>query len=154
MSLFRKDVAMTHARHQKDFDLNHLLHPASAFRTPMEVVADPDMTVQEKRAILASWASDACAVEATPELRQPTPTTFVRFDEIMDALRQLDGQAASQPSYAKLIDRAQRWKDLFYSEARPARFAPAASKQKRPRRAKWRHPSRRGDVGDDEPAPV
>ena len=38
----------------------------------MDVVNDPDMTVQEKRAILASWASDACAVEAAPDLRRPT----------------------------------------------------------------------------------
>ena len=57
---------------RKDFESNRLLHPAGAFRTPMEVVNDPDMTVQEKRAILASWASDACAVEAAPDLRQPT----------------------------------------------------------------------------------
>ena len=55
---------MTETANRKDFELDRLLHPAGAFRTPMEVVADPDMTVQEKRAILASWASDACAVEA------------------------------------------------------------------------------------------
>ena len=38
---------------RKDFDLDRLLHPAGAFRTPMDVVNDPDMTTQEKRAILA-----------------------------------------------------------------------------------------------------
>jgi hypothetical protein len=67
---------MTQTGNRKDFDLDCLLHPAGAFRTPMEVVNDPDMTVQEKRAILASWASDACAVEAAPDLRQP-PTAPV-----------------------------------------------------------------------------
>jgi hypothetical protein len=61
---------MTETANRKDFELDHLLHPAQAFRTPMDVVADPDMTVQEKRAILASWASDACAVEAAPDLRR------------------------------------------------------------------------------------
>ena len=51
------------------FDLDALLHPAKAFAHPMNVVRDPDLTLNEKRAILASWASDACAVEAAPELR-------------------------------------------------------------------------------------
>ncbi len=31
-----------------------LLHPASAFGHPSEVVDDPDLTINEKRAILAS----------------------------------------------------------------------------------------------------
>jgi len=45
------------------FNLDDLLHPAHAFTHPSEVVNDPDLTVNEKRAILASWASDACATE-------------------------------------------------------------------------------------------
>lgn len=53
------------------FDLNELLHPADAFERPSEVLHDPDLTLNEKRAILASWASDACAVEAAPDLRAP-----------------------------------------------------------------------------------
>jgi hypothetical protein len=100
---------------RKDFDLNRLLHPAGAFRTPLEVVNDPDMTTQEKRAILASWASDACAVEAAPDLRQPTSSP-VRFDDIMDALKRLDGEAAEKPTYSKFINRARRWKDLYRSD--------------------------------------
>jgi hypothetical protein len=52
-----------------EFDLDTLLHPASAFAHPMDIVRDADLTLNEKRAILASWASDACAVEAAPELR-------------------------------------------------------------------------------------
>jgi hypothetical protein len=101
---------------RKDFDLDRLLHPAGAFRTPMEVVNDPDMTVQEKRAILASWASDACAVEASPDLRQPPSAPVIRFDDIMDALKHLDGEAADKPTYGKLINRARRWKDLYRSD--------------------------------------
>jgi hypothetical protein len=42
--------------------------------------------------ILASWASDACAVEAATELRAPAPGKHVRFDDIIDALRSLDRQ--------------------------------------------------------------
>jgi hypothetical protein len=56
----------------------------------MDVVRDPDLTLNEKRAILASWASDACAVEAAPELRAPASSTLVAWDDIMDALRTLD----------------------------------------------------------------
>ena len=48
------------------------------------MVDDPDLTLNEKRAILASWASDACAIEAAPELRVG-PKAPVRFDDIMDA---------------------------------------------------------------------
>ena len=69
--------------------------------------------MQEKRAILASWASDACAVEAAPELRRPAEAPVVRFDDIMDALKRLDGEVAGKPEYGKFINRARRWKDLY-----------------------------------------
>jgi hypothetical protein len=76
------------------FDLDDLLHPAQAFEHPRNVVADPDLTVNEKRAILASWASDACAVEAAPALRfAPGSREPVSVDEILEALRDLDRQA-------------------------------------------------------------
>jgi hypothetical protein len=74
------------------FELDELLHPARAFDQPSDVVNDPDLTLNEKRAILASWASDACAVEAAPALRQGRKAP-VRFDDIMEALRHLDKQA-------------------------------------------------------------
>ena len=57
----------------------------------MNWLNDPDLTVQEKRAILSSWASDACAVEEMPTLRQPPGAKRpVSFDKIVDALRSLD----------------------------------------------------------------
>jgi hypothetical protein len=75
------------------FDLDALLHPAGAFTHPAEVVRDPDLTFNEKRAILASSASDACAVEAVPDLRcAPDAGRTVTFDDVMDALRELDRQ--------------------------------------------------------------
>lgn len=77
----------------RDFDLDQLLHPARAFGHPSEVVADPDLTLNEKRAILASWASDACALEAAPDLRETPSGLQVRFDDIMEALRSLDRDA-------------------------------------------------------------
>ncbi len=86
------------------FDLRSLLHPAGAFSHPTQVVADPDLTLNEKRAILASWASDACAVEATPDLRQPPHGPLVKFDDIMEALRKLDGEAAKTTNYGKQMN--------------------------------------------------
>ena len=89
------------------FDLDALLHPAKAFAHPMDVMRDHDLTLNEKRAILASWASDACAVEAAPDLRPNGSGSFVRWDEIMDALRALDreteAQAKAPPHYKQVL---------------------------------------------------
>jgi hypothetical protein len=75
-------------------DLDSLLHPSRAFEHPSQVVNDPDLTLNEKRAILASWASDACAIEAAPSLRcAPGGKRPVPFDDVMEALRTLDKQA-------------------------------------------------------------
>jgi len=91
------------------FDLDDLLHPAQAFLHPSEVVRDPDLTLNEKRAILASWASDACAIEATPALRQTPGGTAVSFDDVMDALRELDKEAQDgQPRHWKRVVRRGR----------------------------------------------
>jgi hypothetical protein len=79
------------------FDFDALLHPAQAFDHPADVVDDPDLTLSEKRAILSSWASDACAVEAVPALRRPPGAQPVMFDDVIDALKALDRQA--QPAY-------------------------------------------------------
>jgi len=85
-------------------DLDDLLHPAQAFEHPSSVVNDPDLTLNEKRAILASWASDACAVEAAPELRSAPHGSTVRFDDIMEALRSLDKQANGD-KYRRVLHR-------------------------------------------------
>jgi len=96
-------------RPRANFDLDELLHPAQAFEHPSEVVNDPDLTLNEKRAILASWASDACAIEAAPELRSSPSGVPVRFDDIMDALRTLDRMADRYgkplPHYKRVLDK-------------------------------------------------
>ena len=90
------------------FDFQALLHPAGAFSHPIDVVRDPDLTLSEKRAILASWASDACAVESAPALRiAPAGSKPVTFDDVMDALRALDEQAEEygkrKPHYRRVL---------------------------------------------------
>jgi hypothetical protein len=89
-------------------DLNDLLHPAQAFSHPSDVVNDPDLTLNEKRAILASWASDACAVDSAPALRwPPNGARPIGFDEVMDALRALDKAAAGTDNdrYRRIVRR-------------------------------------------------
>ena len=66
-------------------------HPRSPIHYPHQVVSDPDIAPEEKRAILSAWASDAHAVESLPALRHLPGTPFpVTFSSIMDARRQLD----------------------------------------------------------------
>lgn len=73
--------------------LDHVLDPAHFFDSPANVLAAPDLDLQEKRAILSSWASDACAVKSMSVLRKPPGARRpITFDEIMNALRTLDGE--------------------------------------------------------------
>ena len=81
------------APHTDDLAIDRLLSPARYYRHPVDVLSDAALGLQEKRAILSSWASDACAVEAAPDLRANASGRVVRWDEIMDALRILDTQA-------------------------------------------------------------
>ena len=64
-----------------------LLHPADAFAHPMDVVDDCDLTSYEKRAILSSWAADACAVPGPSR-----PATVVSFDDILYALQLVESE--------------------------------------------------------------
>ncbi|WP_162820772.1 hypothetical protein [Microvirga calopogonii] len=64
------------------------------FRAPQQVLMHPGLGVGAKRAILASWVSDACAVENLPNWRKlPGTGALVALDDILDALRALDGGA-------------------------------------------------------------
>ncbi|MDR6817454.1 hypothetical protein J2X76_002630 [Neorhizobium sp. 2083] len=69
----------------------HLLHPAKHFDHPRDVLAADDIGNDEKRAILASWASDIFAIESIPALRlYPGADKAVSYDEIIEALKTLD----------------------------------------------------------------
>src|ERR1041385_6434772 len=64
---------------------------APRFALPHEVIEDPSLSLAEKRAILAEWASDRWAVESRPTLRWLSGTAFpVTFSSIVDARRELD----------------------------------------------------------------
>ena len=72
--------------------LDHLFHPAQAFQHRSAIIADHDLTLNEKRAILAAWASDACATAASPALRS-NGSVAVPIDDIFEALSELDRHA-------------------------------------------------------------
>jgi len=66
--------------------------PIVLFRNPGQVLAHPALASSEKRALLASWASDACAVENLPNWRKlPETGALVPLDDILEALQALDG---------------------------------------------------------------
>jgi hypothetical protein len=80
------------------YDLNAILHPGSVFDSPKDVLADPALSRAEKRAILASWASDAAAVNSCPSLRAvPGTRRMVSIDEILEALSSLDHRPNNPP---------------------------------------------------------
>lgn len=73
--------------------VSHLLHPTSHFEHPKDVLRAAHLSQQEKRAILASWASDQYAVEAIPALRHyPGTTGAVTLADVMAALKSLDAE--------------------------------------------------------------
>jgi hypothetical protein len=55
-----------------------------------EVLRNPALGADEKRALLASWASDAHAVEDAPSLRRIDDGTVLHIDDILEALKGLD----------------------------------------------------------------
>lgn len=81
----------TEMRDPGHHQLDLLFHPGRRYERPADVLADPELSLDERRAILSSWASDACAVDSAPALRRPPfAPAPVCFDEVMDALQELD----------------------------------------------------------------
>lgn len=74
----------------------HLLHPAMQFDHPRDVLMADNISKDEKRAILASWASDMCAIESMPAWRRhPGTEQIVSYDEVLATLKALDGDDQS-----------------------------------------------------------
>jgi hypothetical protein len=81
---------VSHTDHRAVEGLSSL---TSVFMHPDEVVADLGLTLAEKREILASWASDVRAVPNKPAWRQLDNGSVIHIDEVLKALRSLDGDA-------------------------------------------------------------
>jgi hypothetical protein len=63
---------------------------ATIYTHPDDVSNDPKLTLAEKREILASWISDARAVENAPVLRRLDSGAVVEVDVILRVLASLD----------------------------------------------------------------
>ncbi len=97
-----------HGRQTTDISLfNNISHPelapaessqrlATGFMHPDEVVGNLQLTHAEKREILASWASDMRAVPDVPALRQLDDGAVVRIDDVLQALKSLNEDEASE----------------------------------------------------------
>jgi hypothetical protein len=94
-------------------DLNAILHPGSVYDHPRDVVADPTLSIAEKRAILVSWASDAASVTSNPALRElPGSDKIVTIDEVLEALATLDHHPKGPPGGTSVRTRSISRTDL------------------------------------------
>ena len=79
--------------------IERLLRPAVGFSHPRDVLKDPDLDLAEKRAVLASWASDASSVREEPSLRwllgSPNPVPLAEVREALAKLDLWEGAASS-----------------------------------------------------------
>lgn len=67
------------------------LRLAVGFQHPRDVLKDPELDLADKRAILASWLSDASAVQDQPHLRWLLGTAEpIAAADIREALARLD----------------------------------------------------------------
>ena len=115
-----------------------LVAPGDVFRHPREVLAHPLLSRADKRAILASWASDACALENAPAMRCLTGCRAepVPVDAVLAALGTLDRGPSPAPAPPP-IRRA--------SARRPRRLASLY---------RFPCPGRRNDDDDPPPCPA
>jgi hypothetical protein len=91
-------MRLTTAFDDNFFDLNALLFPSTILGHPRDVLTHPSLSVSEKRAILASWASDASAIASRPSLRVPAGIRApIGIDDILEALCELDGGPRHPP---------------------------------------------------------
>ena len=71
--------------------------PLSRLTHPFDVARHPTLEPEVKRAILASWTSDASAVPDQPALRRPADIGKpVPLDDVLAALRVLDRDGQSR----------------------------------------------------------
>jgi hypothetical protein len=79
-------------------NIEPFFHPVSHYNAPQDVLNDAKLSTDEKRVTLSSWASDMYVVESHPALREiPGIPHRLRLDDILAALKQLDGEDDPPP---------------------------------------------------------
>jgi len=87
-------AAWTDATHQGKL-LDALLHPASVFARPADVLTHPALNHRERLMILNAWARDALGVESVAPGLAEQLAAGARLDEVLEALQQCDPSAAA-----------------------------------------------------------
>ena len=83
-------IDATHGRPGPEVPSQGVFGAPTLLAQPGEVANDPHLTLDEKRALLAWWLSDAHAVPNAPVWRQLDDGAFVRAEDVLEALRSLD----------------------------------------------------------------
>jgi hypothetical protein len=86
---WRKQMSISHLDHSDALGVVHVVK--RPYVDPIDVANDHGMTPQEKREVLADWASDRRAVLDHPPLRRLDSGHLVEIDAVLDALKRLDG---------------------------------------------------------------
>src|SRR6185437_6244594 len=110
-------------------------HPVSHYESPDGVLNDPELSTDEKRVILSSWASDMYVVESHPALREiPGIPHRLRLDDILAALKQLDDENDPPPrgGLAMRLPRFSKLERTASDESQPSIDGRAATRQCRP----------------------
>jgi hypothetical protein len=102
-----------------------LSHGAAIYTHPDDVASDPRLTLAEKRAVLASWISDARAVEDAPSLRRLDSGAVVEVDAILRALVLLEDLAPGRREDCERLPPSGRWRGVISRLLR--RVGPASS---------------------------
>jgi len=88
---------MSHADRTAN-NVEAFFHPVSHYESPGDVLNDARLSIDEKRVILSSWASDMYVVESQPALREiPGIPHRLCLDDILAALKQLDDETDPPP---------------------------------------------------------
>ena len=110
------------------FDFNALLHPGTVFEHPKDVVRHSGLTAGEKRAILASWASDASAIAMHIVAMSPQASQILfdhhRFSPLVPSFM--------QRSHVRLIATDRAFRREGYEDRRPIRTRPLGFRRLRP----------------------
>ena len=90
---------------------------------PDDVLSDPELTVTQKREVLASWISDACAIENAPAFRRLESGAVVEVDAILRAMKSLDGAPLNELRHrtSPLIPFKRRLTSRWLNRARPSK---------------------------------
>jgi hypothetical protein len=113
-------------------------HPASHYNSPHDVLNDAQLSTDEKRVILSSWASDMYVVESRPALREiPGIPHRLRLDDILAALKQLDDEDDPPPrgGLAMRMPRFSRIDCITLDEPQHSIGRQAATRRYRPMQA-------------------